>query len=93
MMTLGGGFCGLFCGFDSSILQGFYVGLVQNMRFRCGNLVTTRWDTPHFWRAGIPATGTPYPSPSGRRPNFPKRIQQMNDGERDKMTQNDRISR
>jgi hypothetical protein len=32
-----------FCGFDSSILQGFYVGLVQNMRFRCGNLVKTRW--------------------------------------------------
>jgi hypothetical protein len=36
-------FVAFFCGFDSSILQGFYVGLVQNMRFRCGNLVKTRW--------------------------------------------------
>jgi hypothetical protein len=36
-------FCGFFDGFDSSILQGFFVGLVQNMRFRCGNLVKTRW--------------------------------------------------
>jgi hypothetical protein len=32
-----------FGGFDSSILQGFFVGLVQNMRFRCGNLVKTCW--------------------------------------------------
>jgi hypothetical protein len=39
----GGSFCVFFCGFDSSILQGFYVGLVKNMRFRCGNLVKTRW--------------------------------------------------
>jgi hypothetical protein len=36
-------FVAFFCGFDPSILQGFYVGLVQNMRFRCGNLVKTRW--------------------------------------------------
>jgi hypothetical protein len=35
-----------FCGFDLSILQGFYVGLVQNMRFCCGNLVKTRWKIP-----------------------------------------------
>jgi hypothetical protein len=34
-------FVAFFCGFDSSILQGFYVGLVQNMRFWCGNLVKT----------------------------------------------------
>jgi hypothetical protein len=25
---------------------GIYVGLVQNMRFRCGNLVKTRWKKP-----------------------------------------------
>jgi hypothetical protein len=37
-------FVAFFFGFDSSILQGFYVGLVQNMRFRCGNLVKTRWE-------------------------------------------------
>jgi hypothetical protein len=36
-------FVAFFCGFDLSILQGFYVGLVQNMRFWCGNLVKTRW--------------------------------------------------
>jgi hypothetical protein len=35
-----------FCGFDLSILQGFYVGLVQNMRFCCGNLVKTHWKIP-----------------------------------------------
>jgi hypothetical protein len=29
-----------------SILQGFYVGLVQNMRFQCGNLVKTHWKKP-----------------------------------------------
>jgi hypothetical protein len=40
----GGGFSSLFRWFSLSILQGFYVhvGLVQNMRFRCGNLVKTR---------------------------------------------------
>jgi hypothetical protein len=36
-------FVAFFLVFDSSILQGSYVGLVQNMRFRCGNLVKTRW--------------------------------------------------
>jgi hypothetical protein len=35
----GGSFWSLFWWFSLSILQGFYVGLVQNMRFRCGNLV------------------------------------------------------
>jgi hypothetical protein len=39
-------FVAFFCGFDLSILQGFYVGLVQNMRFWCGNLVKTRWKKP-----------------------------------------------
>jgi hypothetical protein len=39
----GGSFSSLFWWFSLSILQGFYVGLVQNMRFRCGNLVKTRW--------------------------------------------------
>jgi hypothetical protein len=34
------------CGFDSSILQGFYVGLVQNMRFRRRILVKTCWKKP-----------------------------------------------
>jgi hypothetical protein len=43
VMGHGGSFCGLFGGFDSSILQGFYIGLVQNMRFWCGNLVKTHW--------------------------------------------------
>jgi hypothetical protein len=37
----GGSFLSLFCDF-LSILQVFYVGLVQNMRFWCGNLVKTR---------------------------------------------------
>jgi hypothetical protein len=36
-------FVAFFCGFDLSILQGFFVGLVQNMRFRCQNLMKTRW--------------------------------------------------
>jgi hypothetical protein len=36
-------FVAFFCEFDSSILQGFYVGLVQNMRFWCRNLVKTCW--------------------------------------------------
>jgi hypothetical protein len=36
-----GGFSSLFWWFSLSILRGFYVGLVQNMRFRCGNLVKT----------------------------------------------------
>jgi hypothetical protein len=39
-------FVAFFLVFDSSILQGFYVGLVQNMRFWCGNLVKTRWKKP-----------------------------------------------
>jgi hypothetical protein len=39
-------FVAFFCGFDSSILQGFYIGLVQNMRFRCRNLVKTHWKKP-----------------------------------------------
>jgi hypothetical protein len=41
VMGHGGSFCGLFCGFDLSILQGFYIGLVQNMRF--WYLKKTRW--------------------------------------------------
>jgi hypothetical protein len=39
----GGSFSSLFWWFSLSILQGFYVGLVQNMRFWCRNLVKTRW--------------------------------------------------
>jgi hypothetical protein len=39
----GGGFLSLFWWFSLTILQGFYVRLVQNMRIRCGNLVKTRW--------------------------------------------------
>jgi hypothetical protein len=35
----GGSFLSLFWWFSLFILQGFYVGLVQNMRFQYGNLV------------------------------------------------------
>jgi hypothetical protein len=41
--THGGSFSSLFCWFSLSILQGFYVGLVQNMRFWCRNLMKTHW--------------------------------------------------
>jgi hypothetical protein len=43
VMGHGGSFCGLFCVFDSSILQGFHVGMVKNMTFWCRNLVKTHW--------------------------------------------------
>jgi hypothetical protein len=42
-MGHGGSFSSLFCWFSLFILQGFYVGLVQNMRFWCRNLVKTCW--------------------------------------------------
>jgi hypothetical protein len=42
----GGSFLFLFWWFSLSILQGFYVGLVQNMRFWGRNLVKTGWKKP-----------------------------------------------